>query len=110
MGPARSPRVLLTPSPFSAKVEAHWLTESSLAPAQTIINISSQNCRILKSSLTFSPLSPSWISGAMGTLANRRPLAMGTAAHTNARIHQFPMPNNQKNRVDISTTPTCPQQ
>ena len=37
MGPARSPMVLEMPRPFSAKVDAHWLTACSLAPAQTIM-------------------------------------------------------------------------
>ena len=34
MGPARSSTVLDTLRPASAKVEAHWLTACSLAPAQ----------------------------------------------------------------------------
>ena len=33
MGPARSPTVFVSPSAFSAKVEAHWLTACSLEPA-----------------------------------------------------------------------------
>ena len=48
-GPAKSPIVLETFKPDSAKADAHWLTASSHAPAQNIRNISSQNTGFRKS-------------------------------------------------------------
>ena len=42
IGPARSPTVLETPSPCSAKADAHWLTACSDAPAQSIIRKNTQ--------------------------------------------------------------------
>ena len=59
IGPARSPTVLLTFRPSSAKVDAHWLTACSLAPAQVIISITTQNIFMEQSSLIESPFSPS---------------------------------------------------
>ena len=110
MGPARSPIVLLIPKLFSARVEAHWLTACSLAPAQSIINIRTQKIFFLKSSPIVSPFSPSSSSGAMGTLVKKIPFAMGINAHTSAIYFQFAIPKIRKNNVERSTTPTCPQQ
>ena len=48
-----------TYSPFSANVDAHWLTACSDAPAQSIIAIKSQNTFTRNSSEIDIPLSPS---------------------------------------------------
>ena len=89
MGPARSPTVLLTPRPFSAKVDAHWLTACSLAPAHSIISINIQNIFCFARSFMVSPFSPSSISGAIGTFVNTRLLQSGTSAQITARIFQL---------------------
>ena len=59
IGPARSPTVLLTPRPFSAKIDAHWLTACSLAPAHSIMSIRIQKIFFVNSSRSVSPVSPS---------------------------------------------------
>ena len=102
MGPARSPTVLLTPSPFSANVEAHWLTDCSHAPAQTIISIRIQKILLEKSALMVSPVSFSGVRGAMG----KREIT----AHIRAIAFQLPMPKILKYMVEHKTTPTWPQQ
>ena len=109
-GPARSPAVLEIPSPFSAKVEAHWLTDCSPAPAHTIMTIRTQNSLLLNRPFSPIPFSPSSISGAMGTLVKTNALPSGRSAQISARILQFPIPAILKNSVDISTTPAYPQQ
>ena len=101
IGPARSPAVLEMPSPFSAKVDAHWLTACSLAPAQIIMISRIQNILMPNSSLSRSPLSPSSINLAIGTLANTKALQIGITAHTAANTFQFSIPNTQKKRVEI---------
>ena len=110
IGPARSPTVLLTPRPCSAKVEAHWLTACSLAPALIIMRKRIQNSFIRKSAPRLSPFSPSGTSGAIGTRRKRKKLKSGIRAQSAARIFQFAMPKSAKNTVEIRTTPTWPQQ
>ena len=110
MGPARSPTVLLTPSPFSANVEAHWLTDCSHAPAQTIISIRIQKILLEKSALMVSPVSFSGVRGAMGTFANTNVFKRGITAHIRAIAFQLPMPKILKYMVEHKTTPTWPQQ
>ena len=121
VGPVRSPSALLTPSPFSAKVEAHWLTACSLAPAQTIISMMTQNMPERNSSPTDIPFSPSSTSGARGTFRKKMPFVTGSrrkairfprgiSAQSRAITFQLSTPNRVKNAVDRSTTPTCPQQ
>ena len=92
MGPARSPAVLEICRPCSAKVEAHWLTACSLAPAQIIMISRIQKSFRLNNSFSFSPLSPSSIREARGTLVNSRALAMGISAQSSARNFQFSIP------------------
>ena len=99
-----------TPSPCSANVDAHWLTACSLAPAHVIISIRIQKTRLLQRSRILIPSSDSSTSGAIGTRVKITPLTIGTTAQTHARIFQFPIPNSLKNRVEINTTPTWPQQ
>ena len=110
MGPARSPIALFTPSPFSAKVDAHWLTPCSLAPAHTIISINIQKSLFLNKSRILIPVSPSAISEAIGTLINAILFIIGTSAQMTASIFQFSIPAILKKIVEIKTTPTCPQQ
>ena len=83
---------MLTPSPLSAKVEAHWLTACSLAPAQSIITMSTQKILFLHKSGTVIPVSPSATSAAMGVLAKIKTLHMGTIVQIQANILQFPTP------------------
>ena len=106
IGPARSPTALLTPSPCSAKVDAHWLTDCSAAPAHSIITRNSQNILSANNARTLFPFSPSATSEAIGTRANTKPFTSGITAHTSARIFQFSTPNAPKNAVESSTTPT----
>ena len=110
MGPVRSPSALLTPSPFSAKVEAHWLTACSLAPAQTIISMMTQNMPERNSSMAVIPFSPSSTSGARGTFRKKIPFATGSSAQISASTRQLPLPYTARNRVDNITTPALPQQ
>ena len=110
IGPARSPMVLLIPKLFSARVDAHWLTACSLAPAQSIISIRTQKIFFLKSSTIVRPVSPSSSNGAIGTLVKRIPFKIGINDHVSAIYFQFAMPKILKNSVERSTTPTCPQQ
>lgn len=108
-GPAKSPTVLETPRPLSAKAEAHWLMESSQAPAANIRAAKIQNS-LLVSSLPRGRPSPSSVRWAMGTLVNHRALAKGSRAHSSASTVQLPLPNSCKNRVERRITPTLPQQ
>ena len=110
MGPARSPTVLPTPRPFSAKVDAHWLTPCSLAPAHSIISRNTQNILFRASSPMVMPRWPSSSSAGMGTRRKANRLPSGTSAHTSASTRQCAVPNRAKNAVDSSTTPTWPQQ
>ena len=106
MGPARSPMVLDTPNPRSAKADAHWLTACSLAPEQIIISTISQNSLLLASSFQLMRFSPSLIKGHRGTMLNAMATTVGRIAQISAIFRQFSMPNTQKNRVDTSTTIT----
>ena len=106
IGPARSPIVLLTCSPFSAKVEAHWLTACSHAPAQTINNISTQNTFLQTKSFNLRLVSFSAMRGAIGTLVKAIVLTIGMKAQKIARNFQLCMPNMAKNKVESRTTPT----
>ena len=110
MGPARSPTVLLTPRPLSAKVEAHWLTACSLAPALSIIRKRIQKIFMEKSCFMVSPVSPSSMMGAMGVRAKTRVLRIGTMAQIRASSFQLEIPASLKKMVEISTTPIWPQQ
>ena len=56
------------------------------------------------------PVSPSAISGAIGTRRNARRLPSGTSAQSSASSFQCEMPTSEKNSVESSTTPTWPQQ
>ena len=70
-GPARSPTVLETPRPASAKADAHWLMACSPAPEQIIMTTRSQNRGFFKSPFRVSA-SPSETSSSkvrMGTAA-----------------------------------------
>ena len=51
-GPKRSPIVFETPSPASANAEAHWLMESSLAPAHIITTPNIQKSGVFIISVT----------------------------------------------------------
>ena len=101
---------MLTPRPFSAKVDAHWLTPCSLAPAHTIISRNTQNTFRRASSPMVMPRCPSSNSGAMGTRVKAIMFPRGISAQTSASTRQWPTPNKAKNTVDTSTTPTWPQQ
>ena len=96
MGPARSPTVFETPRPFSAKVEAHWLTACSLAPEQSIRSMNIQNILLPSSCLNERPVSPSSISGAIGTRIKFRALTIGTTAQIRARYFQLAVVNIEK--------------
>ena len=108
-GPSKSPSVLLTPRPDSAKSDAHWLTACSEAPAQIISANSSQKTGRVSSARPFMVSVPS-PSLQRGTLKNKSKLAKGTIAHTIGSQRQFSVPNRAKYAVESSTTPTCPQQ
>ena len=96
MGPARSPTVFETPRPFSAKVEAHWLTACSLAPEQRMSSMNTQNILLPSSSLNESPFSPSSMSEAIGTRTKFRALTIGTTAQIRARYFQLAVVNIEK--------------
>ena len=110
MGPARSPTALLTPSPFSANVDAHCPTACSEAPAQTIMSMKIQNILLRKSPEKPIPSSPLPGRVYIGATAKITRLNTGTAAHASASSFQLSVPNSAKNTVETSTTPTCPQQ
>ena len=99
-----------TPSPCSAKVDAHWLTTCSLAPAHIIISMMIQNRREENSSRILRPVSPSAISGASGTRRKAMPFTSGRIAHSAARIGQRSRPKASMNSVESSMTPALPQQ
>lgn len=82
-GPARSPTVLETPRPLSAKAEAHWLMACSQAPAATISRAKTQKS-FMENSLPRGRLSPSWVRGAMGTWVKYTALHRGRMAHSRA--------------------------
>ena len=104
-GPVRSPTVLLTPSPRSAKAEAHWLTACSHEPAQSMSSISTQNSRMPNRRRTGTPSTGSSASEGMGTVMKKTRLASGTSAQMTAMIRQCAMPKMAKKAVEISTTP-----
>ena len=110
IGPSRSPMVLDTPKPRSAKAEDHWLTACSDAPAQTIISIINQKTPWVAScpNPAASPISSS--NFAMGTPVNNKKSTAGTMHHKRARILQFAIPATAKKTVLNSTTATWPQQ
>ena len=110
VGPAISPTAFDTPSAFSAKVEAHWLIDSSLAPEQHITSRNTQKSFIEKSCFKDNPFSPFSSSVAIGTLVNIIPFTTGTIAQSTAIILQLCTPNTEKNSVDSKITPTLPQQ
>ena len=65
-GPSRSPIVLETPKPSSAKADAHCATASSQLPAQTIKSAKSQKIFVPNNFRTVMPC-PSSTRGKMGT-------------------------------------------
>ena len=108
-GPARSPIVLLTCRPLSAKAEAHWLMACSDAPAQTISKARIQKIFCLNKPEMDIP-SPSDTMGAMGTRRNNNALNAGIRAHRQPTSRQLSIPNAENSTVDSSTTATVPQQ
>ena len=106
-GPARSPTVLDTFSPDSAKADAHWLIACSDAPAHTMRRANIQNSLPESSSFT-DMLSPPSFRERTGTRQKYTAFSRGTNAHIKLRILQLCTP--AKNRVEIRITPTCPQQ
>ena len=87
-GPARSPTVLDTFRPDSAKAEAHWLIPSSLAPEQIISSANSQKSFCFIRSLIGSP-SPSSTSLRTGTNRKKTALQAGSTAHRQASRRQL---------------------
>ena len=110
MGPARSPTVFVSPSAFSAKVEAHWLTACSLEPAQSMSTMNIQKAFVLSISFIESFSSSSPTTGAIGTRVNITALTIGRIAHISDIIFQLSVENRAKNRVDMPTAATLPQQ
>ena len=102
IGPARSPNVLEMPRPFSAKVEAHWLTACSLAPAQTIIINNSQKILFLKNSFMLSPVSFSSNIDTSGTFVKENVFRIGRIDQMSVSIFQLFVPKKWKNKVENS--------
>ena len=83
-GPSRSPIVLLTERPRSAKRLDHWLIACSLAPAQTIISKNTQ--KSLRENRARSGVRSCAASGGViGTLAYKKAFRSGRMAHKNGR-------------------------
>ena len=108
-GPSRSPSVLLTPSPLSAKVDAHWLMDCSAAPESAISATNSQNVGERTSFFT-GMLSPSAAGEGTGTNANKMAFKRGRHAQMRHKILQCSEPNAAKNAVEKATTAADPQQ
>ena len=94
IGPARSPAVLPMPSAFSAKVEAHWLTACSLAPAQSIRSSSTQKIFLVSRLRSASPPRPSSSKEAIGTRRKTTAFTAGRTAQISARTRQLPVPKS----------------
>jgi hypothetical protein len=74
------------------------------------MTIITQNTLLRKSSAIVIPFSPSATSGAIGAFAKTHALATGMNTQITVKSFQFSIPNTRKNKVESSTTPTCPQQ
>lgn len=92
-------------SPRTSQISGQCQQREHCSPA-----IITQNTLLLQRSSIVIPLSPSSISGAIGTFAKTNALITGINAQIHASIFQFAMPKIPKKTVDNSTTPTCPQQ
>ena len=108
-GPAISPIDLERPSADSANADAHCAIESSDAPAHTISRMESQNSGTLSRLPILIPL-PSSVGCSIGHTAKLNTLHSGITAQMQESHLQFSIPNNAKNRVERSITPTAPQQ
>lgn len=78
-GPAKSPMVLDTFRPVSAKAEAHWLMACSDAPAHTMVMAKIQNSLPESSSFTDIPC-PSSFRERTGTRQKYTAFSSGTNA------------------------------
>lgn len=99
--------------PFGRAADALLNVPGHMMPTdnpQTIMIRRIQNTFIRSRSFTFIPDSSSSISGAIGTFVKTNTFPIGVSAQMSAKIFQFPIPKIKKNRVEISTTPACPQQ
>ena len=108
-GPAISPTDLVSPRADSANADAHCAIESSEAPAQTISSIASQNSGTLSRSRIRIPL-PSSTGCSMGHTEKLYMFTSGIIAQIQESHFQFSMPKTVKNSVEMSMTPTEPQQ
>ena len=101
--------ILRSPRADSANADAHCAIESSEAPAHTISSIASQNSGTLSRSRIRIPL-PSSTGCSMGHTEKLYMFTSGIIAQIQESHFQFSMPKTVKNSVEMSMTPTEPQQ
>ena len=101
--------LFVTPSPLSAKADAHWLIESSLAPAHSIIAARIQKILAENSPLMLM-LSPFSVRVFIGTRIKQKAFTAGITAHMQDIIRQLSLPNKAKKAVEIRITAAEPQQ